>query len=649
MSKCVFRHIYPHKRFLVRFGDFLLTEDGEYMEYGEKEREKLQSKLESENKTLYDSAIWCHYWTAYCPECHNRFLMQEAAVGRPFTKEEKKLYLCHLDATLKPDIVRRNLSALGLNEIPQEAEDLFAKRVGFEPKKYLQCPHCQYGLHSKDVPFEKPPFFKASREESKICISESVWKGEGSVTYQIGNVSYIPGYHLDDPWIPVYTDVNLTVNIKTKRQYIWSKKRNGRKITKVFRGFSLNIGASDEAIEVFKRAECCDTFLKSFPVDVKKPCEQERPISTLAFLINKTSYPAFSDTFHTALSFYQETLRISDIRSCQTFLQKLKRLDSKDAVLRYAVNRLHVPSGYFSKKDRLTILSNPLTILAYEFGIKVGITDHNIIRNNTDSLLALTFRYNTKEVFTFLREVFAGRWNTSEIKMLEKVAVDDSRTLHDCARMYDHIKTKAPEKMPKLRGNIIDIHNALLDPYYKLDHKNEPISYCTEEIETLETKLLGYDFYLPKCTYDLWNAGMYLRNCVAAYSEDAVRKHRDIVLAKKNGRLEICIELAPARVKCGADSDKIGLNWIMMQTKSRFNEGLNKEQAKALFRYMDTCRISGKGCDDFRELVDCFCKEGEDDKLIPPTQHDEIGIFAAPRYAPEDWLQVPIDLDLPFV
>lgn len=647
MNTCVFRRIYPHKRFLVRFGDFLLTEDGEYMECGTKERAKLQS----ENKGLSDSAIWCQLCTVYCPECHNRFLMQEAAVGRLFTREEKKLYLCELDER-HPDIVKQTLSALGLNEIPQEAKDLFAKRADFEPKNYLQCPHCQYGLHSKDVPFEESPFVLTSREGSPICVSESVWKGEESVTYQIGDVSYVPGYRLDDPWIPVHTDRNLTVNIKTKRQYIWTKEtRNG--IKKSFYGFSPNINVSSMWQDLLDHANRCNAFIEAFPADIRAAQSLGHPAatSTLEILINKTAYPTFSASFHEALPYYQKVLRGSNIRSRQVFLRKLKTFETKDAVLRYAVNRLHVSPGFLSKKDKLIILKNPLAILAYETGIKLGITDHNIIRNNCDLLLEFTFRCDTKDILAFLREVFSKRWNASEIRMLKDTVVDDYGSLYDSARMYDRIKTEAPEKMPKLQGNITDIHDALSDVYYKLTHEDVPIPYRTEEVETLETKLLGYDFYLPKHTYDLWNAGRYLHNCVVSYSDDAVQKCRDIVLAKKNGRVEICIELAPTRVKGGTDSNIISPNWIMMQAKSRFNKDLNKEQAEALFRYMDACGILGEKCGDLQRLIGCFCGKDEENKLIPPVRYNGSGFFAAPRYEPADWLQVPPDVDepLPFV
>lgn len=77
---------------------------------------------------------------------------------------------------------------------------------------------------------------------------------------------------------------------------------------------------------------------------------------------------------------------------------------------------------------------------------------------------------------------------------------------------------------------------------YNPNLKNIEFKYSKRQLE-LEDNILGFDFYLPKESFDLVNLGSTLHNCVGSYSNNVMKNFCTIVAVKKDDFPVLCIEV----------------------------------------------------------------------------------------------------------
>ena len=606
MNTCVFIRKHPHKVFLARQVIMRLTTQGEYFEYAPQDI----PKKTPDSLVSYEEYI-------YCPECRKRFLHMEAVSGKLFTPMEKKLLLCNADVRSAEEKENRKeaLFVLGYKDFPRETETMFREAWDIirNDRDYerLQCPHCHFKARRNHT---WPVLRRAAQQGgSSVPLCESLWKNDatGTVTYTKDRISYIPGRHIDNPWISYLTEFNFTFNIRTKRLYVWDKIGGQKRISGICSVICRDYAVGTDAYHgTLDGAAECSALFDMFPeVDVDglmDRCGQDFKKKygriNLQILINKLMYPDFSDEFHLNL-LHCQALRVSSSMSeniDRAFTRKLKRLRTSEDVLCYATHRLRVSNRVFSKTDRETLFENPMTILAYETAAKLGITDHDIIRENKTALLAVFCLYKKPE-FEFLRTVFSKRWNTPTLSMIEKTICEDRSTLRDCANMYEQIRDYDAETELLLCGDLKDIRDTLSDTLNEYRYSNRTIPYTKTEKQRLESTHLGYTFYLPRNTHELRKAGKkQLHNNIDLYANNVISKNQNIVLAKQEGMCpEICIKLGP--VMTGLDR-----TWALIGVKGGYNKPLNEEQARAFFAYMKASGIIPGRCFDLKELLERF-------------------------------------------
>lgn len=85
-------------------------------------------------------------------------------------------------------------------------------------------------------------------------------------------------------------------------------------------------------------------------------------------------------------------------------------------------------------------------------------------------------------------------------------------------------------------------HDALSNIAFREENKNVTFKYTAKE-KSLEDDIQGYEFRLPKNSWQLCEIGTALHNCVASYAKSVEKKQCTIVYAVKDGEYRLCIEV----------------------------------------------------------------------------------------------------------
>lgn len=119
--------------------------------------------------------------------------------------------------------------------------------------------------------------------------------------------------------------------------------------------------------------------------------------------------------------------------------------------------------------------------------------------------------------------------------------------LMDAAKMfknyYEHLP---PEVIQSVMNEGLSKYNHDLLSKFNPDLMNFKFNYTKEQL-ALEDNVLGYEFYLPKESFELVNLGSQMHNCVGSYVESVEKKLCTIVAAMENGFPVLCIEVRDFR------------------------------------------------------------------------------------------------------
>lgn len=122
---------------------------------------------------------------------------------------------------------------------------------------------------------------------------------------------------------------------------------------------------------------------------------------------------------------------------------------------------------------------------------------------------------------------------------------DDFYEKRDAIEMFAKYFKIIPETLKKdilLDGFTTFNHDALSNIAYQVENKNFTFSHSPEE-KKLEDSVNGFEFRLPKDSYELCRIGTSLHNCVATYASNVRDKKCTIIYASLEGEYKICIEI----------------------------------------------------------------------------------------------------------
>lgn len=116
-------------------------------------------------------------------------------------------------------------------------------------------------------------------------------------------------------------------------------------------------------------------------------------------------------------------------------------------------------------------------------------------------------------------------------------------------------------------GATVYNHDALSKIIAELENENIEFEYSKEQLE-LEDSINGYEFHLPKDSYELIDIGVKLHNCVGSYKERVLEKRCTIVFAKNKGQHKLCIEIRDKKIhqqRCDHNANPAGEDLKAMQ------------------------------------------------------------------------------------
>ena len=152
-----------------------------------------------------------------------------------------------------------------------------------------------------------------------------------------------------------------------------------------------------------------------------------------------------------------------------------------------------------------------------------------------------------KSLVFFCRYAIKKRGQLSAMNLLLKDGYEKSDAIEMFARYFGDV----PEI---LRADILKDgftrfnHDALSNISYQAKNKNCVFQYSANQKE-LEDKIEGYQFLLPKDSYQLCEIGTALHNCVVSYVDKIKNNDCTIVYAQKDGEYKICIEVRENEIK----------------------------------------------------------------------------------------------------
>lgn len=150
----------------------------------------------------------------------------------------------------------------------------------------------------------------------------------------------------------------------------------------------------------------------------------------------------------------------------------------------------------------------------------------------------------------------------SEKSTWKKISVDTGLDSHDRSdffrmfrRNYEQLERKT--QLEIIRGGVSrENHDILSKIDYALRNKNFTFNYKPKQY-LLEDTIGGWNFSLPKDSYQLKDIGCALHNCVASYKDKVIGGECTIVYAEKDSRYRLCIEVRENHVhQCRADHNQ---------------------------------------------------------------------------------------------
>lgn len=203
-----------------------------------------------------------------------------------------------------------------------------------------------------------------------------------------------------------------------------------------------------------------------------------------------------------------------------------------------------------SRIVRKCYLERPLSLLTYLAIKDAGFTDINLYnRVLLDQENSNLFDSVNKEALKkFSRFSIKRRGELCTMNTLLKksgASIHFDREKKDGIEMFARYFKNIPETLKNdiLQNGFTSFnHDALSNISYQVRNKKIVFTHTEEEMR-LEDDISGYEFRLPKDSYELCEIGTSLHNCVASYADQVEEKECTIVYATKDGGYKLCIEV----------------------------------------------------------------------------------------------------------
>ena len=114
----------------------------------------------------------------------------------------------------------------------------------------------------------------------------------------------------------------------------------------------------------------------------------------------------------------------------------------------------------------------------------------------------------------------------------------------DCIRLYEQLTEKNKELIEAERVKLSELHDWMSIKHKKQNHKNMKFEVPDHIVKRLSMQKHRLEFFLPKESIELLEAGHKLHNCVASYGQAMKDNAKWIVLvADDKGKLAACLEI----------------------------------------------------------------------------------------------------------
>ena len=192
-------------------------------------------------------------------------------------------------------------------------------------------------------------------------------------------------------------------------------------------------------------------------------------------------------------------------------------------------------------------IARPVSLFTYLRIRDCGFTDINLYNRILTNENATDLFDNTDKnaLIKFCEYSIKKRGELCTVNTLLKSKENDFTEKIDTIEMFARYFDYMPETLKNdilINGLSNFNHDALSNIAYKAENRNIVFNH-TEEERKLEDSIQGYDFRLPKDSYQLCSIGTALHNCVASYANSVSKKKCTIVYATYNGELRLCIEV----------------------------------------------------------------------------------------------------------
>lgn len=116
---------------------------------------------------------------------------------------------------------------------------------------------------------------------------------------------------------------------------------------------------------------------------------------------------------------------------------------------------------------------------------------------------------------------------------------------NDTASMLSTMSDDLKRKFLAVKPSILAAHDWLAEAQWKENHKMIPFDLSNPLCRRLAMQSGRIKFFLPHTSFDLYDAGKKLKNCVGSYVDRVINNESQIVLVSDDkGKLVICIEVS---------------------------------------------------------------------------------------------------------
>lgn len=437
---------------------------------------------------------------------------------------------------------------------------------------YPEYPLCGKSPDGDSLTYDKRKRFKVKHTEIKEnakSVYLSVIAGAYNYIPQMDNIKYTSERKV------------LTFNKNTHNMYLLIKGGGCKKVRSIrcvnghmfasenidysveFLFMGLSTAACKELLLTF--AERCYTSLnlsKEYNSYVEK-IPDDVPNSSICDIFNRLKYRAVANCVH---------FDSSRLLPLMPYRSKRKLTDT-------SLSRDKIFEMIFGRKEK--ILSKLVASCSGAAVVEM-VTWCRYIKDINYVSRIMNIRKSTGMAIILEAEQIKGVIETlgSERKLVQLITRNEHSGHHvyllaDIHRMIKLIKHTSPDEMPSPSGikDLEEYHNRLSYVTNKIKIKKIEFSYTEKEIEKLEKVIDGYVFRLPKSNHELMDIASQMGNiCVGSYCTSVATKDCIIVVAYKQNKPTVCIELS---------SD----NWRIFQAKLAYNNLPEGEDAIATIRW----------------------------------------------------------------